>query len=260
VKDKRLNLKAEDALKLLIQGNARFVSGLKSVETLLSSRNITKLANEGQFPFCIVITSADSRIPIEYVFDRGLGDLFVIRNFDNSIDSAVAASVEYAVMNFGIKLVIVMSHTRSGLVRLTLENEREFTTAETTELQMLVRKTRPIIARARIKERVFGNIDSKTPEREKVFEQACRLSVVNSRHDLLAQSPFLSEKVESHELTIVSGLYNMDLGKIHFKFSEKMASKIVTAVLNSDEAKTYAQTIDEVIEAASRKKRTKNKR
>ena len=252
---KRKNLSAGESLSKLIQGNARFLSGLKSVETLLTRKNITKLATEGQFPFCVVVTSSDSRVPIEYIFDRGLGDVFVIRTFDNGIDSTIAASIEYAVLSFGINLVVVVGHSRLGLVRLTMENETEFSTAESPALQKLVRKGRPLVARARMKEHYFGKIDPGSTEREKIFAQSCELSIATCRQDILRESPLLADKIKKNELALVTALYDMDCGKMNFRYDRKLAIELENSILHSEETRNYAKIIDEIVEKHSRRKK-----
>ncbi len=107
-------LSAADALKQLMEGNARF-AGERSLHPHQDTVRRVKIT-EGQRPFAAVLGCADSRIPPEVVFDQGLGDLFVVRVAGNVVDAYVLASIEYAVSHLGTPLVVVLGHTACGAV------------------------------------------------------------------------------------------------------------------------------------------------
>ena len=102
-------ISASDALHRLRQGNQRFVSGVRSVEAMLSHTKRGELAS-GQEPFAIILGCSDSRVPAEIVFDQGLGDLFVIRVAGNIVAPSQIGSVEFAAAQFKTRLVVVMGH------------------------------------------------------------------------------------------------------------------------------------------------------
>ena len=106
---------SEAALARLFEGNARFVAGRGTAYTGFRA----DLA-ESQNPFAVVVGCSDSRVPAEIVFDVGLGDLFVVRVAGNIVAPSQVGSVEFAVAAFGIRLVVVMGHTRCGAIRATL--------------------------------------------------------------------------------------------------------------------------------------------
>lgn len=105
---------AEPALSLLLAGNARFVSG-KPVHPDQSIGHRAELA-QGQKPFAIVLTCADSRVAPELYFDQGLGDIFVLRNAGNVLDDHMVGSMEYAVEHLGVGLILVIGHSKCGAV------------------------------------------------------------------------------------------------------------------------------------------------
>ncbi|NDG85680.1 MAG: carbonic anhydrase, partial [Proteobacteria bacterium] len=72
-------ISSDEALNLMIHGNARFAAGVRSVESFVGSLRLRDLAERGQKPFCAILTCSDSRAPTETIFDRGLGDMFVMR-------------------------------------------------------------------------------------------------------------------------------------------------------------------------------------
>jgi carbonic anhydrase len=108
-------LTAAAALDRLRQGNQRFVAGQGTAYTGFRA----DLAS-GQNPFAVVVGCSDSRVPAEIVFDAGLGDLFVVRVAGNIVAPSQVGSVEFAVAQFGVPLVIVMGHTRCGAIAATL--------------------------------------------------------------------------------------------------------------------------------------------
>jgi carbonic anhydrase len=103
------------ALERLRAGNRRFAAGLRSPDILLSQARRAELA-AGQEPFAVILGCSDSRVPAEIVFDQGLGDLFVIRVAGNIVAPSQVGSVEFAVSQFGTRLVVVLGHSQCGAV------------------------------------------------------------------------------------------------------------------------------------------------
>jgi carbonic anhydrase len=108
----------DEALDLLLAGNARFVRGQAAGHDLVARRGQVAKA---QAPFGVVLSCSDSRVPSELVFDQGLGDLFVCRVAGNVLDPMVVGSIEYAVSQFAPQVVVVMGHERCGAVAAAVE-------------------------------------------------------------------------------------------------------------------------------------------
>jgi carbonic anhydrase len=113
-------LDAAQALARLREGNRRFVDHVVSLEALLSHARREDHAR-AQRPFAVILGCSDSRAPAEFVFDQGLGDLFVIRVAGNIAAPSQIGSVEFAVARFGIRLVVVLGHSNCGAIQATLE-------------------------------------------------------------------------------------------------------------------------------------------
>src|SRR5882757_4360534 len=111
---------AQEALKLLRDGNARFVSDNRNDDSATGARRRIELAAQ-QFPFAIILGCSDSRVPAEIVFDQGLGDLFVIRVAGNIVAPSQIGSVEFAAERYGTRLVVVLGHSSCGAIMATLE-------------------------------------------------------------------------------------------------------------------------------------------
>lgn len=109
----------EEALTRLVEGNLRFASGASKPINESADRR-TKVV-ERQRPFATIFSCVDSRVPPELVFDRGLGDLFVIRTAGHVVDQAVMGSLEYGAYELEIPLLLVLGHKKCGAVKATME-------------------------------------------------------------------------------------------------------------------------------------------
>ena len=115
---------AEEALKKLKEGNKQYLDAEKSGGDIsLALRQ--KTCAEGQFPYAIIITCADSRVIPESIFNAGIGELFVIRVAGNVIDKNQLGSIEYAADHLGSRLVVVMGHTHCGAVGAAMSSAPE---------------------------------------------------------------------------------------------------------------------------------------
>lgn len=117
-------ISARETLERLREGNRRFASNVRSLDTLLSQTRRGELQT-GQRPVAIVLGCSDSRVPAEIVFDQGLGDLFVIRVAGNIVAPCLVGSVEFAAAQFGTRLVVVLGHSRCSAILATLEALRQ---------------------------------------------------------------------------------------------------------------------------------------
>ena len=111
---------ADEALTLLKEGNARFVA-MKSERPDISRERRIDTAVNGQKPFAIVLACSDSRVPVEEIFDRGIGDIFVVRVAGNiAIDPSVIGSIEYAAGHLNSPLLVIMGHADCGAVKAAI--------------------------------------------------------------------------------------------------------------------------------------------
>lgn len=115
-RDEKPPVSAADALKMLEAGNARFVAD-KPEHPNSDQRRVQETGKNGQYPIAAVLGCADSRVPVETIFDRGVGDLFVVRVAGNVAGTTELASLEYAVDHLGVSLIVVLGHTKCGAVQ-----------------------------------------------------------------------------------------------------------------------------------------------
>ena len=154
---------------------------------------------KGQNPFATIFSCVDSRVPPELVFDRGLGDLFVIRTAGHVIDKAVLGSLEFGVAELKIPLLLVLGHEKCGAVKATVEAVENNATAE-AEINWLVDSIRPAVEQAKAQP---GDL----------LDNSVKANVsLTVEH--LKQSSILSEAVEKGELKIIGARYDLDTGVV----------------------------------------------
>lgn len=198
---------AAAALDRLRAGNRRFVSGQGQLDDLIDERSRLDLV-EGQEPFAVILGCSDSRVPVEIIFDHGLGDLFVIRVAGNIVASSQVGSVEFAVEQFGSPLVVVLGHTRCGAIQATLDQLRDPTRPPTPGLSSIVDRIRP----------AFDGLLSVevSPDPLTLLKNAVRANVVQATRKLHDSSELLADRVRSGDLLVVGAEYQLETGVVDF--------------------------------------------
>jgi carbonic anhydrase len=198
---------ALEALQRLREGNHRFASGVRSLETLMSPARRTELV-EDQKPFAIILGCSDSRVPAEMVFDQGLGDLFVIRVAGNVVAPSQIGSVEFAAEWFGTQLVVVLGHSWCGAVSATLESLTQQTTHRSENLRSIVDRVRPSVAPL-LETELRQNPDA-------LMHQAVRANIRASANHLRHGSEVLEQLILQDKLLIVGAEYSLETGVVDF--------------------------------------------
>jgi carbonic anhydrase len=198
---------AAEALERLREGNRRFVSGVRSLEALMSQSRVGDLANRQQ-PFAVVLGCSDSRVPVEIIFDQGLGDLFVIRVAGNVVAPSQVGSVEFAAEQFAVKLVVVMGHTSCGAIEAAIAELGRPTGAQSPLLHAIVDRIRPSIE---------GLLETDlVNDPEQLADQAVRSNVRVSANALRHGSELIERMVQNGELLIVGAEYSLETGEVDF--------------------------------------------
>ncbi len=186
----------KEALKLLKEGNKRFVESNCFLSNFVEERRLELV--KGQNPFAVIISCSDSRVPSEIVFDRGLGDLFVIRNAGNIISSSVIGSVEYALTELGVKLILVLGHDDCGAVAKTIQGD-----SGSFFVREIIEKILPAVEEAKKQE---GNLTY----------NAVVNNIKNQGNILKIAGNIIPKLVENNEIMITGGYYCLSCGKIDF--------------------------------------------
>jgi carbonic anhydrase len=198
---------AKEALERLREGNRRFASGVRSIDTLTSQTRRSELT-AGQAPFAIVLGCSDSRVPAEMVFDQGLGDLFVIRVAGNIVASSQVGSVEFAAERFGTPLVVVLGHSRCGAVQATLEELVRPREHQSRNLRSIVDRVRPSVDALLATDLRHGA--------EALVQLAVRANVRVSASHLRQGSDILEQLIQKGRLLVVGAEYSLETGVVDF--------------------------------------------
>ena len=200
-------MKALESLQRLRDGNARFAANVRGLESFLTQERRAQLA-EGQAPHAIILGCSDSRVPVEIVFDQGLGDLFVIRVAGNIVAPSLVGSVEYAAECFATRLVVVLGHSRCGAVNATLDELQRPAENQSRNLRAIVDRVRPSVA-------ALLSTDLRH-DREALVEQAVRANIRASADHLRHGSDVLEELIARDGLLVVGAEYFVETGRVEF--------------------------------------------
>ena len=192
----------EEALAALKEGNARFVAG-QSAHPRADSSRIADTAQNGQHPFTTVLTCSDSRVPVEHVFDQGIGDVFVIRVAGNICDTDEIGSIEYGVDHLGTPLLVVLGHTKCGAVTAVTTNA-----ALHGNIPPLVDNIRPAVVKAQA---ANPNLQG-----EALVPEAIKANCWQAIDDLFQSSPATRDKVKSGAVKVVAAVYDVANGRVEW--------------------------------------------
>jgi carbonic anhydrase len=200
-------LRADEALRRLKEGNARFVSNTRHSAAIAGEARRAELAG-GQEPSAIVLGCSDSRVPAEIVFDQGLGDLFVIRVAGNIVAPSQVGSVEFAAERFGTRLVVVLGHSQCGAILATLEELRRPAETRSRNLGAIVDRVRPS---------VVGLLATDLRhDREALVREAVRANIRASVNQLRHGSRLLEQLIQRDGLLIIGAEYSLETGAVEF--------------------------------------------
>jgi len=201
-KEEQDKLTPQEVLDIMKTGNEEFISDN------LTIRNNTERVRDaalGQYPKAVVLSCLDSRVPVEDVFHRGIGDIFVARVAGNIVNEDILGSMEFACKVSGSKLVVVLGHEYCGAVKSAIDD------VKLGNITPLLAKIKPAVEVA--KKDFTGDKTSKNPE---FVEAVCEHNVKLTIDEIRKQSPILKEMEQKGEIKIVGGVYHMKTGKVDF--------------------------------------------
>jgi carbonic anhydrase len=206
---------AQEALRLLKDGNARWVDGTTKNPNTSSSRR-EALAADGQKPFATILTCADSRLPVERLFDRGVGDLFVLRVAGNIVSEEEAGTVEYGAEHLHVPLLVVMGHTRCGAVAAAASGGHA-----PGNVGSLLSRISPAVDRAR----------QMNPELQgaALAAAAVQENVWQSIFDLIRTSSTVRRGIATGDLQVVGAVCDIASGEVRWLGEHPWESALVSA-------------------------------
>lgn len=199
---------ALEALARLREGNRRFISGQQTLFNHTGEDWRTELTN-GQAPFATILGCSDSRVPIEIVFDHGLGDLFVIRIAGNIIAPSITGSVEFAPLLCNTRLVVVMGHSHCGAVTAAVDKIQNANEPDSPNLLKIIDGIRPSVVP------VLGGDQHQCSQAE-LIDQAVRANVRASANYLRNESKLLKNLIDNEGLLVVGAEYSLETGEVDF--------------------------------------------
>jgi len=199
--EEQKSLTPEKVLTLLKEGNDRFVKGELTVKDV--PKQIIE-ASKGQYPKAVILSCLDSRVPIEKVFDRSIGDVFVARVAGNIVNTDILASMEYGCKVSGAKLIVVLGHSDCGAVKSAIDN------VQLGNITELLAKIRPSI------DSLGPYSGEKTSKNKEFVEKVSNENVRTAIDNIRLNSPILKEMEDKGEIKIVGADYDIDNGKVKF--------------------------------------------
>lgn len=194
-------LTPDSVIQALKDGNKRFAEGEMTVRDHTQQ---VRASVKGQFPKAIVLSCVDSRVPVEDVFDRGIGDLFVARVAGNFVNKDIIGSMEFATKVAGAKLILVMGHEHCGAVKAAINN------VQLGSISSLVKAIKPAV-------RMSKNFEGeKTVENPDYVHHVCENNVVNTVNEIRKRSKIIKQLEKDKKIKIIGAIYNMDSGLVNF--------------------------------------------
>ena len=197
-KEKQDSLTPEKVLDALMAGNERFTGNSMQERDYSSQINQT---SGGQWPQAVVLSCIDSRVPVETVFDQGVGDIFVARVAGNFENTDILGSMEYSCKVAGSKLVFVLGHEACGAVKAACDN------VELGNITHLLSNIKPAVEATETDGEKNSKNDSFVAG---VVENNVKLTIERIRE----KSPILKEMEDKGEIKIVGGVYSISNGKV----------------------------------------------
>src|SRR5882672_10051862 len=199
---------AQEALALLQEGNQRFVSNISSRDAADTGHMRRLQLAASQEPFAVILGCSDSRVPVEIVFDQGLGDLFVIRVAGNIVAPSLVGSVEFAAEQFGTRLVVVLGHSKCGAIQATLEQLQRPKENQSHNLHSIVDLIRPSV-----EDLLATDLRHNLNE---LIHQAVRANIRASVNHLRHGSEIIEQLVRNQGLLVVGAEYSLESGVVDF--------------------------------------------
>lgn len=198
--DEQSALTPDSVINGLKEGNKRFVEGD------LTARDHTVQIRKtvgGQYPKAVILSCVDSRVPVEDVFDKGIGDIFVARVAGNFVNEDILGSMEFGCKVSGSKVILVLGHEHCGAVKAAVDD------VKLGNITAMLSKIRPAV------ESVVYDGD-RTSKNEEFVHLACESNIRKTIQDIRSNSPILKEMEDNGEIKIIGGVYDMDTGEVDF--------------------------------------------
>ena len=198
-KEEQDALTPELVIDMLKEGNERYVAG---EVTIRNHRAQIRNAVLSQFPKAIVLSCVDSRVPVEDVFDRGIGDLFVARVAGNFVNTDILGSMEFACKVSGSKVILVLGHEHCGAVKSAVDK------VELGNITEMLTKLKPAVDAC-----AKGYSGEMSSSNQEFVHMVCEHNVMLNIERIREESPVLKEMEDAGEIAICGAVYDMNNGQ-----------------------------------------------
>ena len=199
----RDKMSPKEALDILIEGNQRFLDNFMEEKDF---RTLIQITKDKQHPFASVLSCADSRAPVELIFDQALGDVFSVRLAGNIASDKAIGSLEFSTKYLGAKLIVVMGHTSCGAVKAACDDFRDGHIGE------IINFIKPSIRH----EKTVLNPADRCSQNAEFVEKINALNVQHQIETIIRQSDIVDELLEAKQIAIVGAIYDISSGKVNF--------------------------------------------
>jgi carbonic anhydrase len=210
--DSGTSVPPDEALQKLMDGNKNYVENKLTIAAMSDAAARMSLAKT-QKPYAIILTCSDSRVPPEIIFDKGLGEIFVIRVAGNIPDPVVLGSIEYAAEHLGSTLIMVLGHERCGAVTATVDSKGKSTGS--ANIDAIVKVIRPNIKlAAKDCDACKGNKKCAETNKSEFVECVIDANAKTVAANLSKNSMILKHLAEEKKIKIVAAKYDLDDGMV----------------------------------------------
>jgi carbonic anhydrase len=205
LKEKVLTKAEQDALtpdtviQRLKEGNRRYMN---NDLTQRDHSALVRNSSSGQYPKAVILSCVDSRVPVEDVFDKGIGDMFVGRVAGNFVNVDLLGSMEFGCKVSGAKLIVVMGHESCGAIKAAIDN------VKLGNITAMLTKIQPAVARS---QDFKGDKSSKNAE---FVDYVAKNNVMMTIENIRKNSPILKEMEDKGEIKIIGAYYNLKTGEV----------------------------------------------
>lgn len=219
---------ADRALELLTEGNARWVANKAEAPNTSADRR-ESTAKNGQKPFATVLSCADSRVPIERVFDRGVGDVFTVRVAGNTAGASESGTIEYGIEHLNTPLLVVMAHSQCGAIKAAVSGA-----AIHGAVADVIKQVRPAVERAR---KLYPSASG-----DELVNLAIRENVWQQIYGVLEQSEAVRSLATSGKIKVVGAVYDLDSGRVEWLGEHPWQKELVDALNARSSARSQSGT------------------
>jgi len=213
--DIQSSLTPANVLEILQEGNYRFVNGQRINRNFIPEIQAT---SKTQHPIAVVLGCIDSRVPVETIFDMGLGDLFCVRVAGNVINDDVIGSIEFACLS-GAKLIVILGHTHCGAIKAACDGERVGYVTE------LLEKISPAINQE------TTVLTQRNGNNDEFIDKVTRLNIENSRIMLSKKSTIIHDYLKENRIGLTTAIYDISCGKVIFSEKKLLESEPISEII-----------------------------